>query len=49
MFYMSLDKKNDGPKKKVVLLSAIGRTHEPHASVVPNEDLVQVLSRPEKP
>lgn len=44
MFYMSLNKKNDGPKKKVVLLSAIGRTHEPHASVVPNEDLVQVLS-----
>ncbi|KAJ5145643.1 uncharacterized protein N7515_000207 [Penicillium bovifimosum] len=36
---MALDKKNDGPKKKVVLLSAIGRTHEPNASVVSNSDI----------
>jgi pentafunctional AROM polypeptide len=41
---MAVDKKNDGPKKKVVLLSAIGRTHEPRASVVSNEDLKVVLA-----
>lgn len=45
LFFMSLDKKNDGPKKKVVLLSAVGSTHEPHASVVANEDVVKVLER----
>ncbi|XHG07077.1 hypothetical protein AWENTII_010239 [Aspergillus wentii] len=44
MFYMALDKKNDGPKKKVVLLSAIGRTYEKKASVVPNEDIRVVLA-----
>ncbi|GKZ76015.1 3-dehydroquinate dehydratase (3-dehydroquinase) [Aspergillus niger] len=44
LFNMALDKKNDGPKKKVVLLSAIGRTYEPHASVVPNEDISVVLA-----
>ncbi|OAX85375.1 pentafunctional AROM polypeptide [Emergomyces africanus] len=42
--YMSVDKKNDGPKKKVVLLSAIGRTHEPRASTVSNEDIQIVLA-----
>jgi pentafunctional AROM polypeptide len=31
---MGVDKKNDGKKKKIVLLSAIGKTHEPRASVV---------------
>lgn len=48
MFFMSLDKKNDGPKKKVVLLSAIGSTHEPQASVVANEDIIKVLERSNK-
>ncbi|KIX03245.1 3-phosphoshikimate 1-carboxyvinyltransferase [Rhinocladiella mackenziei CBS 650.93] len=41
---MGVDKKNDGAKKKVVLLSAIGRTHEPKASVVSDSDLRVVLS-----
>ncbi|KAL5339860.1 Shikimate dehydrogenase [Aspergillus crustosus] len=44
MFNMALDKKNDGPKKKIVLLSAIGSTHEPRASVVANEDIRVVLA-----
>ncbi|CAI7641958.1 unnamed protein product [Penicillium pancosmium] len=44
IFNMALDKKNDGPKKKIVLLSAIGRTHEPKASVVANEDIGVVLA-----
>ncbi|KAJ5725488.1 uncharacterized protein N7483_006845 [Penicillium malachiteum] len=44
LFNMALDKKNDGPKKKVVLLSAIGRTHEPKASVVSNQDIGVVLA-----
>ncbi|KAK1146550.1 3-dehydroquinate dehydratase (3-dehydroquinase) [Aspergillus melleus] len=44
LFNMALDKKNDGPKKKIVLLSAIGRTYEPRASVVPNEDISVVLA-----
>ncbi|KKK24642.1 hypothetical protein P175DRAFT_0499637 [Aspergillus ochraceoroseus IBT 24754] len=44
LFNMALDKKNDGPKKKVVLLSAIGRTYEPRASVVANEDISVVLA-----
>ncbi|KAF5860448.1 3-dehydroquinate dehydratase (3-dehydroquinase) [Aspergillus alliaceus] len=44
LFNMALDKKNDGPKKKIVLLSAIGRTYEPKASVVPNEDIGVVLA-----
>lgn len=41
---MSVDKKNDGQKKKIVLLSAIGRTHEPKASVVSDRDIRFVLS-----
>ncbi|KAJ5224899.1 uncharacterized protein N7469_008402 [Penicillium citrinum] len=45
LFNMALDKKNDGPKKKIVLLlSAIGRTYEPKASVVSNEDIGVVLA-----
>ncbi|KAJ5082378.1 hypothetical protein N7532_011421 [Penicillium argentinense] len=44
LFNMALDKKNDGPKKKIVLLSAIGRTYEPKASVVANEDIGVVLA-----
>ena len=41
---MRVDKKNDGQKKKIVLLSAIGRTHEPRASVVADRDIKVVLS-----
>ncbi|KAI9783955.1 MAG: 3-dehydroquinate dehydratase (3-dehydroquinase) [Geoglossum umbratile] len=41
---MGVDKKNDGQKKKIVLLSAIGRTHEPKASVVSDQDIRIVLS-----
>ncbi|KAK5464535.1 3-dehydroquinate dehydratase (3-dehydroquinase) [Exophiala xenobiotica] len=41
---MGVDKKNDGAKKKVVLLSAIGRTFEQKASVVSDSDLRVVLS-----
>ncbi|OJJ49986.1 hypothetical protein ASPZODRAFT_128572 [Penicilliopsis zonata CBS 506.65] len=44
MYNMALDKKNDGPKKKVVLLSAIGQTYEQKASVVSNEDIKVVLA-----
>lgn len=44
LFNMALDKKNDGPKKKVVLLSAIGQPYEPKASVVSNEDIAVVLA-----
>lgn len=41
---MGIDKKNDGQKKKIVLLSAIGRTHEPKASFVADRDIKIVLS-----
>lgn len=41
---MSVDKKNDGRKKRIVLLSEIGRTHEPRASVVAEGDIRIVLS-----
>ncbi|KAI9792364.1 MAG: 3-dehydroquinate dehydratase (3-dehydroquinase) [Piccolia ochrophora] len=41
---MAVDKKNDGPKKKIVLLSAIGRTHEPRATVVSDRHIRTVLS-----
>ncbi|KAH8698575.1 Shikimate dehydrogenase [Talaromyces proteolyticus] len=44
MANMALDKKNDGPKKKIVLLSAIGQTYEPKASVVANEDIRAILA-----
>ncbi|GBF65730.1 pentafunctional AROM polypeptide [Trichophyton mentagrophytes] len=42
--FMAVDKKNDGPMKKVVLLSAIGRTYEQKASVVSNEQLKVILA-----
>ncbi|KAI5798030.1 EPSP synthase-domain-containing protein [Peziza echinospora] len=42
---MAVDKKNDGRKKKVVLLSGIGRTHEPKASVV-SDDAIRVALAP---
>jgi pentafunctional AROM polypeptide len=41
---MAVDKKNDGKKKKIVLLSAIGRTHEAKASVVEDRAIRTVLS-----
>ncbi|KAK4987745.1 3-dehydroquinate dehydratase (3-dehydroquinase) [Elasticomyces elasticus] len=41
---MAVDKKNDGAKKKIVLLSAIGKTYEPKASTVADRDIRMVLS-----
>ncbi|KAI1320063.1 EPSP synthase-domain-containing protein [Xylariaceae sp. FL0255] len=41
---MAVDKKNDGRKKKIVLLSAIGQCHEPKASVVDDSAIRIVLS-----
>lgn len=41
---MGVDKKNDGNKKKIVLLSAIGKTHEPRATVVEDRTIGIVLS-----
>jgi pentafunctional AROM polypeptide len=41
---MKVDKKNSGPAKKVVLLSRIGATHEPKATVVPDELIRKALS-----
>ncbi|KAG0651299.1 3-dehydroquinate synthase [Hyphodiscus hymeniophilus] len=41
---MGVDKKNDGKKKKIVLLSAIGKTHEEKASVVEDRAIRIVLS-----
>ncbi|KAJ9627030.1 3-dehydroquinate dehydratase (3-dehydroquinase) [Taxawa tesnikishii (nom. ined.)] len=41
---MALDKKNDGAKKKIVLLSAIGKCYEPKASTVADRDIRVVLS-----
>ena len=44
MSNMSVDKKNEGKKKKIVLLSGIGRTHELKASVVADQDIKIILS-----
>lgn len=41
---MAVDKKNDGAKKKIVLLAAIGKTHEPRATVVSDRDIRIVVS-----
>lgn len=41
---MAVDKKNDGLKKKIVLLSAIGKTYEPKASVVDDQSIKAILS-----
>lgn len=41
---MAVDKKNEGTKKKIVLLSAIGKCHEPRASVVDDRAIRVVLS-----
>ena len=44
MSIMSVDKKNEGRSKRIVLLSGIGRTHEPKATVVRDEHIRVVLS-----
>ncbi|KAF2148827.1 Pentafunctional AroM protein [Myriangium duriaei CBS 260.36] len=41
---MAVDKKNVGTTKKIVLLSAIGKTHEPKASSVADKDIRLALS-----
>ncbi|KAI9703076.1 MAG: 3-dehydroquinate dehydratase (3-dehydroquinase) [Bogoriella megaspora] len=41
---MAVDKKNAGSQKKIVLLSAIGKTYEPKASNVADADIRLVLS-----
>lgn len=41
---MGVDKKNDGKKKRIVLLSGIGRTYQRHATVVSDRDIRVVLS-----
>ncbi|KAJ9149292.1 Pentafunctional AROM polypeptide [Pleurostoma richardsiae] len=41
---MAVDKKNDGKNKRIVLLSAIGKTYEPKASVVGDSAIRVVLS-----
>ena len=41
---MGVDKKNDGKKKKIVLLSAIGKTYEPKATVVEDKTIRIILS-----
>lgn len=41
---MAIDKKNDGSKKKVVLLESIGKCYEPKASYVNDDDLRVILT-----
>ncbi|KAI8916776.1 EPSP synthase-domain-containing protein [Powellomyces hirtus] len=41
---MRIDKKNQGDKKKIVMLAGIGRTVEPRASVVPDDVIRKILS-----
>ncbi|KAJ1324950.1 3-phosphoshikimate 1-carboxyvinyltransferase [Microdochium nivale] len=41
---MAVDKKNEGAKKKIVLLKAIGQTHEPRATVVDDTAISVILS-----
>ncbi|SZF05533.1 unnamed protein product [Blumeria hordei] len=41
---MGVDKKNDGMKKKIVLLSSIGKTYEQKASFVNDNDIDIILS-----
>lgn len=41
---MAVDKKNEGQKKKIVLLARIGKTFEPKASVVADKDIKTILS-----
>ena len=44
MSIMSVDKKNEGKKKRITLLSGVGRTYEKKASVVADGDIRIVLS-----
>jgi len=44
MLIMGVDKKNEGRKKRIVLLSGIGRTHELKATTVSDRDIKVVLS-----
>lgn len=44
MSIMSVDKKNQGRKKRVTLLSGIGRTYERQATVVADRDIRVILS-----
>lgn len=41
---MKVDKKNAGPHKKIVVLSRIGATYEPKATVVADDIITKVLS-----
>ncbi|KAL8946801.1 MAG: hypothetical protein Q9222_006849 [Ikaeria aurantiellina] len=41
---MGVDKKNDGKKKRIVLLAGIGTTHERQATVVLDRDIRVILS-----
>ncbi|KAI9272372.1 EPSP synthase-domain-containing protein [Helicostylum pulchrum] len=43
MEIMKVDKKNQGDKKRIVMLSAIGKTLEPRASVIADADIYKVL------
>ena len=44
MTIMGVDKKNDGSKKRIVILSKIGQTSERQASVVADTDIKVILS-----
>lgn len=44
MTIMAVDKKNQGPKKRIVLLSSIGKVSELKATVVADEDIRVILS-----
>ncbi|KAJ3324463.1 3-dehydroquinate dehydratase (3-dehydroquinase) [Boothiomyces sp. JEL0866] len=41
---MKVDKKNQGDKKRMVLLATIGKTYQPHASFVEDRIITRVLS-----
>lgn len=44
MEIMKVDKKNQGDKKRIVMLSAIGKTLEPRASIIADADIHKVLA-----
>lgn len=44
MDFMKLDKKNQGNKKRIVLISSIGKVHEPRCSFVNDEVISLILS-----
>ncbi|GBE84184.1 Pentafunctional AROM polypeptide [Sparassis crispa] len=41
---MKIDKKNSGPQKKIVILSRIGATYEPKATIVADKVIAKTLS-----